>query len=195
MLILALTAMIVAGNTVFASEFYMFKDSRGRTQIQDSIPSEYVKNGYRIVNANGVTIKVVPSEREQRKKMKANQLRETESTLAAQKKAEEDALNERLLYSFSSAEEIRQAGNKKILSVQTEIDATVGHVKAFEANLSKLEAQRAAGGKANDQSILELKKSIQQNYAFIDRKRKEQKRIRDEYLGLIKRYEMLTYQR
>ena len=190
--LLAFIWMALIANSVVAAEFYMFKDNKGRTQIQDSIPSEYIKYGYKIVNERGATIKVVPSEREQRKKLRVNQRKANEATLAEKKKVEAREQDERLMQSFSNAEEIRQAGNKKIMVVQAQIDATAKHVEAFENNLHELEAQRDAGGNANAESIEKLRESIQQNYAFIARKRKEQNRIRDEYVGYIERYQALN---
>ncbi len=184
-------AMVYIGNSVIAAEFYMFKDKAGHTQIQDSIPSEYIKNGYKMVNERGMTIKVVPSEREQRKNLAESLRKQHADSLMEQRLAEEHERDERLFQSFSSAEEIREAGNKKILIVQTQIETTAKHIKAFENNLAKLEEQFAAGGNANDESIQELRESVKQNYAFISRKRQEQNHIREEYIGYIKRYEML----
>jgi len=194
-LLLISLVFFLASSVVCASQFYMFKDRSGRTVIQDSIPPDRVKFGYKIVNDRGVTIEVVPSEREQRRRLVAAQKEKSESSQAAREKADKKERDERLFQSFSSAEEIRVAGNKKIMAVQLQIDTTVKHIQAFENNLEKLEKQRAAGGNENSQAIADLQKSIRQNNAFVVRKRAEQNRIRDEYVGYIQRYQLLSIQR
>lgn len=192
--LLAVISAFLISLPVFAGQYYMFKDKNGRTQIQDSIPSEYVKNGYKIVNDQGMTVDVVPSEREQLKMLEANQRRESETSQVEKEKAEKKEQDERLFHSFSSAEDIRQAGNKKIMAVQTQIDTTLKHIQAFENNLEKLEAQSANGGNANIDAIQNLRQSIKENTSFVERKRKEQNDIRDEYVEYIQRYQLLTIQ-
>lgn len=192
--LLAVISAFLINLPVFAGQYYMFKDKNGRTQIQDSIPSEYVKNGYKIVNDQGMTVDVVPSEREQLKMLEANQRRESETSQVEKEKAEKKEQDERLFHSFSSAEDIRQAGNKKIMAVQTQIDTTLKHIQAFENNLEKLEAQSANGGNANIDAIQNLRQSIKENTSFVERKRKEQNDIRDEYVEYIQRYQLLTIQ-
>ena len=190
--LLALSMMVLISHSALADQFYKFKDKSGRIQIQDSIPSEYVKYGYIIVNDRGITVEIVPSEREQRKKLIANKLRRNETAIAEREKAEKKERDERLFHSFSSAEEIRQAGNNKILIVQAQIDTTAKHVEAFVKNLAKLDEHRAAGGDVDEEGVAKLRKSVAQNKAFIERKRQEQNNIREEYLGYIQRYQILS---
>jgi len=190
--LLTLSLAVFMANPAVAEQFYMFKDKNGQTQIQDSIPAEYAKNGYKIVNGRGVTIKVIPSEDEQRQHLEASEQRKNQISLLEKQKAEKRQWDERLFRSFSSAEDIRQAGNKKIMAVQMQIETTARHIIAFENNLAKLDAQRAAGGHADEESIAKLKESIKLNNAFIIEKRQEQNKIREEYLGYVRRYQMLS---
>ena len=190
-LLMFLMAVLIC-QSAYAEKFYKFKDNKGRTLIQDSIPPEYAKKGYKIVNAQGMTLEVVLSEAEQRRKLKESQRHLHEKTLAEQEKEAQKERDARLFQSFSSAEDIRQAGNKKIMVVQKQIETTFKHIQAFEKNLAELEAQQAAGGKSNEEAIRKLRDSIRKNNLFILRKREEQNRIRDEYVGYIKRYQMLS---
>lgn len=189
---LVFVAMILLTQAVSAQQFYKFKDKNGRVQIQDSIPAEYVKYGYKVVNERGITIDIVASEREQRKILRDNRRRQKADTLAERERAEKKESDERLFHSFSNAEEIRQAGNKKIMVVQGQIETTTKHIEAFKRNLIMLEEQKAEGGKYDDDAMQKLRHSIGQNNAFIKRKRKEQNDIRDEYLGYIQRYQMIS---
>ena len=193
--LLVLCLAVLFTSAAMSAQFYMFKDNKGRTQIQDSIPAEYIKYGYKIVNDRGATIKVVPSEREQRKQLKVQRQQQSATKRARQEQEDQEEQDERLLQSFSNAEEIRQAGNKKILVIQAQIDSTLKHVEAFERNLEELQAQRATDDAGDDESIEKVRESIQQNNDFILRKRNEQNNIRDEYIGYIKRYEMLSIRR
>lgn len=191
-ILLSLLISVFIGNALAASQYYMFKDRRGLVLIQDSIPPEYAKFGYKIVSEQGIVVEVVPSEKSQREILKARQKRENQAILIAKEKAEKKALDERLLQLFSSADEIRVTGNKKILVIQTEIDTTIKHIQAFERNLKTLENQLANGGKSSLEDIKKLRLSIKQNNAFILRKREEQNLIRAEHLDYIKRYQTLS---
>ncbi len=189
-----LTLLISAfiGNAAIANQYYMFKDRRGLVLIQDSIPAEFAKYGYKIVNEQGIVIEIVQSEKLQRKKLMLQQKKHNQAVLVAKERAEKKELDERLLQIFSSADEIRVTGNKKILVIQTEIDTTIKHIKAFERNLNTLENQMAESGKGLTTDVKNLRISIAQNNAFILRKRDDQNLIREEYLNYIKRYQVLT---
>jgi len=181
---------------LFAGElYYVFKDRSGNTLIQDSIPAAYVHQGYRIINEQGLTIRTVPSVKEQRRLANIASSRKT----AAKERAKQQKEDEMLLASFSNVDQIREAGNKKILSIQGQIDITLKHIKAFEKNLAELQAQaiefaKRPGGitQAEVEEVQKVKTSIVRNREFIVRQREEQHKLRQEYVEYIERYQALT---
>jgi len=187
---------LIYAHVICAGEYYyVFKDRSGATVIQDAIPPEYVNKGYRIINEQGITLKVIPSVSEQRRTASAVK-RKKERQIAIQEQRDKD---EMLLASFSSVEQIREAGNKKILAVQGQIDVTLLHIKAFEENLGKLQEQAKQSSKKPEgipqeavDDVQKIKNSIVRNREFVVRQRQEQHRLREEYMQYIKRYQELT---
>lgn len=185
----------MALNVAAEQLYYMYKDSKGRTHIEDSISDKHAKYGYRIVNSQGLTIKVVPGTRE--KKRKEARLRKQNEK--AQKKQNAREADEFLLKTFVSEEDIRQTGNKKIMAIQSQIETTNKHIEAFEKNLAQLEEQvhRADldGREVTDKQVNDIKRikdSIVQNKQFVVRKIEQQETIRDQYVEYIRRYKALT---
>jgi len=189
---LLMTSVISAGDV-----YYVFKDKNGNTVIQDSIPAEYVNQGYRIINEQGSTLRTVPSVKEQQRLANAAKHRRS-AEKGREKQRKEDNM---LLASFSNIEQIREAGNKKILAIQGQIDITLNHIKAFENNLLELQAQaiefaKRPGGitQAEVDEVQSVKTSIVRNREFIVRQREEQHNLRQEYMEYISRYQILTGQ-
>ena len=191
----AIALLLLAQSIIAGQLFYVFKDNRGRTVIQDSIPAEYVNKGYKIVNELGTTLKVIPSVAEQQRTNEAALERSRANKVLAKRRE----VDQRLLNSFSNVEDIREAGNKKIIAIQTQIDITTGHIKAFEDNLARLEEQLLTKNEKNlkvsaseIEAIEQVKTSIQENKDFIERKIVEQQNIKEEYIEYIRRYQKLS---
>jgi len=182
--------------SLFAGEvYYVYKDKKGLTHIEDSIPGELTKYGYKIINEQGMIIKEVPSVATKVKKANAQQLRtEKKRAKEVQKKK-----NQQLLRRFTSLEDIRETGNKKIMALQSQIDITKIHIKSFEKNLNDLQEHALSLSKKlkpvpdeNLQDIQRLKESIKKNKKYIELKRTEQHEIREEFIVLINDYKKLT---
>jgi len=174
--------------------FYVYKDKQGRTHIEDSIPGEFTKYGYKIVNDSGITIKEIPSVATKREKANAKK-RRSEEKRAKDAQREKDQI---LLRRFTGLEDIRETGNKKILALQSQIDVTREHVIAFEKNLGELESQaenlRNNSKRVSDKdlrSIKRMKDNIMKNKKYIDQRREEQKKVKNEFIALIQQYRKL----
>ena len=175
--------------------YYVFKDKNGNTLIQDAIPAEYVNQGYRIINDQGLTIRTVPSLAEQKRLANIAANRQSRQKDNEMQRKED----EMLIASFASVEQIREAGNNKILAIQSQIDITLSHIKAVEKNLAQLQAQaieyaKRPGGitQAEVDEVQSIKTSIVRNREYIVRQREEQHRLRQEYMRYIERYQALV---
>lgn len=185
--------------SLFAGDvYYVYKDKQGRTHIEDSIPGEFTKYGYKIINEQGMTIKEVPSVKTKVKRANAKQRR----TEAQHAKEAQDKKNQQLLRRFTSLEDIRETGNKKIMALQSQIDITNNHIKAFEKNLSDLQEHALSLSKQlkpvpddNLRDIERMKENIKKNKKYVEIKRTEQHKIREEFIVLINQYKKLTAKR
>jgi len=186
---------VLLSSQLFASQvFYIYEDKIGRTHIVDSIPGEALKYGYRVVSDKGVTLQEVPSLASQIKKAKAAE-RLTKAQRADMAKRKR---NEKLLRRFTSLEDIRETGNKKILALQSQIDITNNYIKSYAKNLSLLEKQASILSEdlkpASDrelQAIERLKENIRNNKKYVEQRQQEQHKVRDEFLSLINDYKKL----
>lgn len=176
---------------LFAAQFYVYKDKYGSTHIVDSVTPDAAKYGYKIVNDNGVTLKKVSSVSYQERKAKERRV-DVESH--RDKEVREKRASE-LQRRFGSLAEIREIGNKKILGFQSQIDTTRNYIKSFEGNLIILEAQASKhqeGGKKvpkdDQKAISSAKENIQKNLRYIELRRVEQRKVREEYMVLIDEY-------
>lgn len=193
-LLFIICAMAMLSAVCADEVYYVFKDKNGNTLIQDAIPAEYVNQGYRMINEQGVTIRTVPSLAEQKRLASIAAKRRSQEKDKERQRIED----EMLLASFVSVEQIREAGNNKILAIQAQIDITLSHIKAFEKNLAQLQAQaieyaKRPGGitQAEVEEVQSIKTSIVRNREYIVRQREEQRRLREEYVGYIERYQAL----
>jgi len=187
--------LLTTSNLLAEELYYIYKDNKGRTYIEDSISANHAKYGYRIVNSQGATLKVVPSTHTKQRKEDRRRKR-SEAAYARDKQKRRD---EYLLRTFVDVDDIRETGNKKIMAIQTQIDTTNEHIKAFEINLSQLEAQIEKADRSGKEitqrdvdNIKRIKDSIAQNRSFARRKAKEQKDIRKEYIDYIERFKALS---
>ncbi|HFE39281.1 MAG TPA: hypothetical protein ENK06_12855 [Gammaproteobacteria bacterium] len=190
-----LLSLSLSGRLLAGQVYYVYEDPRGRTHIVDSIPGDAIKFGYKIVNDKGVTIREVPSLASQIKKARV----EARLSKAQRAKNAQRERNERLLRRFTSLEDIRETGNKKILALQTQIDITNNYIKSYKKNLRLLESQADALNNRLEpvpdddlRAIERLKENIRKNLQYVDQRRLEQHKVRDEFLALIEDYKKLT---
>jgi hypothetical protein len=181
---------------VFSGEYYfVYKDKRGVTHIEDSIPGELTKYGYKIVNDKGVILKEIPSVSAKLKRANANRrLSEAQRAKLAQRQK-----NQTLLRRFTGLEDIRETGNKKIMALQSQIDLTLSHIAAFEKNLAELESQVAQSRKkllpvSSDslRAIERMKENIQENKKYVEQRKLKQHETREEFIQLIHDYKRIV---
>lgn len=165
----------------------MFTDKRGNTIMQDHLPPEYVNKGYRIVNASGVTLKIV----------EPNNVsgRASGSSRGQEDLHEQDLV---LLQTYASVSEIEAIREKRVASVEDIIKLTQSHNEAFLRNLTSLfDLQSNVQKNGEDVSpklkrdIVEVQQRIETNNVYIQKKRDEQRELRDKFNGDIKRFKVL----
>ena len=96
---------LIAGEAV-SQELYRYVDKEGITILNNSIPSEYVNAGYEVINAQGQVVQVVPPKRAS----------SSERELVVE---QSDTI---LMTSYSTATEIEAHRDRKLDSIEREVD-------------------------------------------------------------------------
>ncbi|MDX1811795.1 MAG: amino acid--tRNA ligase-related protein, partial [Gammaproteobacteria bacterium] len=110
--------LILISVNVFAENlYYIYKDNKGRTFIEDTVTPNHAKYGYRIVNSQGATLQVVPGTLEKQREEKKRLAHK--KTKKPHKK--EHSKDEYLLRTFVDEEDIFQIMEKYIQRVFREI--------------------------------------------------------------------------
>ena len=116
-----------------AANMYRYVDDNGRTVLGSSVPIQYIKNGYEIVNDRGQVIEVVPraptAEELATLAVQAEELRVQEEVLKVQQEA--DKL---LLRLYRSPDEIARKRDERLALID-------GQVIALTASITKAEAE------------------------------------------------------
>ncbi|MDH5547954.1 MAG: hypothetical protein OEZ43_20445 [Gammaproteobacteria bacterium] len=174
--------------SVFASNdiYYVFKDSRGKTLIQDQIPPEMKHKGYKIVNANGVTLEVVPPQPKSQPDFAENELQPDDV---------------RLLQSYASVHDIESARDNNLMQLSEIINSTENNIRAFEHNLEFMQQRKrrllAAGLPVDEKLIKDIvlvKELIVKNREYMERKRSEHTQLSTSYQKDIARFKVIQKQ-
>lgn len=110
---LAFTMLLMAlAPASFAADLYRWVDNKGEVHYTDRVPPEYVQNGYRVINKQGLTITTIAPKKDEP---------------AADKKIMDDEgkaqleRDKRLLTTYASANEIIAARDRKIAEIKSNI--------------------------------------------------------------------------
>lgn len=171
--------------------FYVYKDRQGNTIMEDHVPPELMHRGYNVVNANGVTLKVVPPEKKTVKKVEKPRFNPGSLSAA-------DLL---LLRSYSSVQDIETARDSRITQIHEIINSTISHALAFERNLADMKLRHkqltAAGELVSPKLLADIRLiegRIAESRSYIARKESESERLFKQYESDISRFKQLQAQ-
>lgn len=197
LIILSLTAFLMAANTAQAGKIKCWTNSDGIRECGNILPPEYAQQDHENLNAQGVTTKRF--ERAQT----PEELAETKRL--ADIKAEEDRLlkeqqerDQVLLQTFSNEDEISMARNGKITAIKTELRLTRASMQNTKDRLRTYYQQAANLERAskpiyeklaNDIKVAE--QQIADYEVFISSKEKEKELIQENFERDMKRFQQL----
>ncbi len=104
-----LTLLIAVTPASFAADLFRWVDKKGNVHYTDRVPPEYVQNGYRVINKQGLTITTITA-----KKNDPNQ------KISAETKAQLER-DRRLLTIYSNADEISATRDRKLAEIKNGI--------------------------------------------------------------------------
>lgn len=93
-----------------AANLYRWVDNKGNVHYTDRVPPEYIQNGYRIINQQGLTVTTIAPKKEEDAGKK--------TTTESKDQIERD---KRLLTTYASTNEINAARDRKIAEIKSNI--------------------------------------------------------------------------
>lgn len=135
-------ALVLASAVVRADFMYRYVTESGVTVIDHSIPPEYVKNGYEILNTDGTVHKVVP--RSLTDEERANRSSEEyKAQVLAEETERLRKWDESLLLRYSSVGDIEAARDRALSELKIRISILKSNVRSLKRQVENNQARAA----------------------------------------------------
>ena len=180
-----------------AAQFYKWVDEQGRVHYSDAVPPDAAGQQREVKSSSGETVQTIepPPTREQ---LDAKQREHETAQRAERRRRAQSEYDRTLLLTFSSAQEIRAAREDRLRAISAQIELSR---KRLEKLQSRLQVQRRKAvriertGRGDPTTvyaqIAQLQGHIDENEAFIERKRAEQEQTRQDFDRHLSRYREL----
>ena len=195
-LIYVSTLLLALSTPAYALKCWTTED--GTRACGDSVPPKYAQQGYEKKNDLGMTVKKQGAARSL-EEVEADFRAEKDAKLAAKQAEQQARLDKNLLDTFASEDDMLYARDGQIAHLESQIKLTENRNEKLQDNLDKLISKAAElerAGKEPPESLLKdienFERSIFANRQFIDRKRIEQREIREKFDIDIERFRKLS---
>ena len=199
--IIALAITFARGEFVFAAkELYRYTDASGVPVMNDRLPPEAIKNGYEVLNDQGVVVRVVPAQ------MTPEEVAELDEQTARERAAREaKALQEQkdqlLLMRYSSISDIEAARERALQSIRIRVSILRSNIRSMVQQVENYQAEAAnierAGGTV-DQERMDAVESVRKRLASTQRqladRELEMEQVKADYQIDIDRFQHLLDQ-
>jgi len=120
---------LTTSSSAYAADLFRWQDEKGNTHYTDQVPPEYMKQGYRVISEQGLTIRTIKSTRD-------IEINQTPSTPQPPKElALED---QRLLMTYSSEEEIISTRARKLADTEAMMGLTQETIDLLDTQFRQL---------------------------------------------------------
>lgn len=177
------------------TKFYRWVDEQGKVQYSSIPPKQNQSAGISEISKHGVVIKKAETVEERTAKQALQTLKAKNEQLTREAKRKDRAL----LDSYTSVQQIGEARDKKIETIQNAINAYMPRKKNTQNQLATLEQNRQGFISRQqpvpeplEKNIATVKKEIEQLDELLDSRKKEIQSIRKQADKDIKRYNELT---
>ncbi len=198
--VIFVTASLLIAQLAAAPTLYRYKDAKGETVLDTTVPPEYVKNGYEVLNQGGLVIKVIPPAPTEAQLLEKQRQLEVE----AEKQEQRDKDRE-LLRLYSHPDEIIVLWQRRVDDIGSFIKLKTDNIeiqkKKLDDLLSKAANLQRAGktvddGLVNNMTLIEDKITAMENEIAnsridIDMESLEFQRKMDRLIELTDRYPTL----
>lgn len=152
-------------------ELYRYYNDQGTLVVDYRVPAEYVKNGYEVLNSEGIVLRVVPKELTEAEKAE----RDAEVRRAEEAAAEAERLrqwDESLLLRYSTVDDIEAARERGLRDLRIRVSILKGNKRSLKTKVENYQAQAAdierSGGQV-DLERLQAIEDLQREIAATDR--------------------------
>jgi hypothetical protein len=180
-----------------AAKLYKWVDDSGQIRYGDSIPPQYARKSNETLNGQGIVVnhKEAAKTREQIAEEERIKNAEAEAERIRQEKAYQDRI---LLDTFTNEDEMILTRDGKIEAIEAVIRITNGRTEKLKQRLAELKQAAAnmerAGRPVPKQlkaDIDESRQQMEQNHNYVENRKTEQQRIRQQFEADIKRFREL----
>ena len=195
--LILLPALLSCGESR-AERIFKWVDENGEIQYGDRVPPQYASKERSVIDDQGRTVKVYEAPKSPEEKAEAQALMKQQAE--AKKLNEQQAVRDHsLLSTYSNEEDMLQARDSKVASVETLIQLTNSRLESMQKRLDELTNDAAeferSGKKLPDglvNQMKNIKEQIQHNEDFLKAKQEEKEEIAHKFDDDIKRYRELT---
>jgi len=183
-----------------AKQLYRYTDASGIPVINDRLPPEAIKNGYEVLNGQGVVVSEVPAQ------MTPEQVVESDEQAAKERAAREaKALqaqkDQLLLMRYSSISDIEAARERALQSIRIRVSILRSNIRSMVQQVENYQAEAAnierAGGTVDGEridAINSLRKRLALTQRQLSDRELEMQQVRADYQVDIDRFQHLLDQ-
>jgi hypothetical protein len=199
--IIALAMTFARSEFVFAAkELYRYTDASGVPVMNDRLPPEAIKNGYEVLNDQGVVVRIVPAQ------MTPEEVAELDEQ-AARERAARDAKvvqeqkDQLLLMRYSSISDIEAARERALQSIRIRLSILRSNIRSMVQQVENYQAAAAnierSGGTVDQERMGEIE-SVRERLASTQRqlsdRELEMEQVKADYQTDIDRFQHLLDQ-
>jgi len=188
---------LVLVTTTAAGGLYRWVDEDGNVHYSDSVPPQQIEGEHTILNQDGVRVKSVPRAKtpeELQKEQEIERMRAQQQELLDR----QQELDQALLRTFRSEDDIVMARDGKIAAVEVKIDVIRNNIRRGQDKLSELlkqaaDLERAGRGVPNQvkEKILKTEREIGSAYEGILEGEQQKEAVRATFEADLERFRLL----
>ncbi len=179
-----------AGACLAAGNMYRYTNDQGNLVMDDHVPPEYVKDGYEVVNPDGVVIEVVP------RQLTAEEQKSADAAAAEEKRLRE--WDTTLLRRYSSVEDIEAARDRTLNDLNIRVSILKSNRRSLKHQVENYQSQAAElerRGQKVDKERLDAISSLQTEIANTEKaiadREQEIAGVTADYAADIERFEQI----
>lgn len=199
----AISALLFAGTMAgvapgaWSAELYRYTNDDGNLVIAYQVPPEAVANGYEVLNAKGVVVRVVAPTLDEDERASRSEQQRAEA-LAEEERERLREWDETLLLRYSTVEDIEAARDRALRDLRIRVSILKGKLRSLKQQIENYQAlaadQERMGNKVNDdhlQAIKDLRSEIVSTERAVDDRQREIAQVDAEYGRDITRFTKL----
>ena len=196
-LLIPTVAILAATSFTAQARIKCWTNKEGVRECGETVPPEYSQKKYEELNDRGMVV----NEKERAKTQEELEEEARQKALEAEKQRqkEEQAKQDRiLLYTYSNVDDIKLVRDEQLAALEANIKVTQKRNEKIQEDLNnriKAAAEAERAGKEPGEALLNdidsLKRQIKNNEEFIQDRREEMEKTRQEYATKIERFKEL----